>query len=164
MCMVRSLLVLSIYCAVFTICSFFGLFVAFGFCFFLILICTLYLCWFLCCSICFNSYGLLGIFVFCEHKAGPTHPPFHIILVSFFSVDHIKVSCDYRCRSGDEEEAGDGAVWQESCASSSDNVPNTSNKNRDEVSSQKRLLLRIKALLFVTLVVFIQISMLLFLF
>lgn len=39
MCMVRSLLFLSIYCAVFTV----SLFCFFNFCFVLIFICTLYL-------------------------------------------------------------------------------------------------------------------------
>lgn len=81
-CMVRSLLVLSIYCAVFTICFVFVC--CFQFIFFYLYTVPLLVPVLLCM---FDSYRLLGIFVFCEHKAGPPPPPppsYHLFFALFF--------------------------------------------------------------------------------
>lgn len=52
-----------------------------------------------------GSYGLLGIFVYCEHKAGPPtplHTPLFWVLV-LLSVNHVKINGDLPTEDEEEE-------------------------------------------------------------
>lgn len=57
-----------------------------------------------------GSYGLLGIFVYCEHKAGPPPPPAPLFfwVPVLLSVDHVKMSDVQTDQESQEEEEEEG--------------------------------------------------------
>lgn len=120
-----------------------------------------------------GSYGLLGIFVYGERTAGPTHPqpapptstqpasPAPPMLSSFLFFIEVPVLL---CVGGEEKQPMYGPDHQEEAlcqwftrvgggAWNHSSLP-TSHNNRDELSSQKPLLLLIKALYIVCFVFF----------
>lgn len=121
-----------------------------------------------------GSYGLLGIFVYGERTAGPTHPqpapptstqpasPAPPMLSSFLFFIEVPVLL---CVGGEEKQPMYGPDHQEEAlcqwftrvgggAWNHSSLP-TSHNNRDELSSQKPLLLLIKALYIVCFVFFL---------